>query len=212
MDDTSYGKLMQPVLRRCCASGLLQQSRRGAAEHSSGRVAVQLRRRLRHNVLRSYFLNRGEDHRRSTHPLELGGHSELPSSMASTLQSDGVGLRQRTSAKSSNQATTAELTPKPGNVAPRGPPPAFDVYVKLAIASLAMFALPLATYFSLVGRLGTAWAGGAAAMAANIVLIGYVVAAFLEDGEMGSKGGAQSAAQGARPNSHMVTQKDDKSK
>lgn len=60
------------------------------------------------------------------------------------------------------------------------------VYVKLAIFSLGMFILPLVTYFLLVKRVGTAWAGGAAALAANVVLIGYVVAAFLEEGEAGS--------------------------
>lgn len=60
-----------------------------------------------------------------------------------------------------------------------------NVYIKLAVTSVAMFFLPLATYFSLMERVGTAWAGGAAATAANVVLVGYIVAAFLEDKEMG---------------------------
>lgn len=52
-----------------------------------------------------------------------------------------------------------------------------------------MFAFPLGTYYALVERLGTNWAGGAAALAANVVLIAYVVAAFLEDGDAGAAGG-----------------------
>ncbi|CAO1625298.1 unnamed protein product [Jaminaea pallidilutea] len=119
--------------------------------------------------------------------------------MASTLQDDGRGLRQRTSAKSSSSATAKELTPNAANVAPRGPPPPFTVYMKLAVFSMGMFVLPLATYFGLVNRLGSAWAGGAAAVAANVVLVGYIIAAFLEDGEMGNvnkdKGGAKAATQ-----------------
>lgn len=49
-----------------------------------------------------------------------------------------------------------------------------------------MFILPLATYYTAVGRLGSAWAGGLAALAANVVLVGYIVAAFLEEGEAGA--------------------------
>ena len=61
------------------------------------------------------------------------------------------------------------------------------VYLKLAIFSLSMFILPLTTYFATVSRMGTAWAGGLAALSANVVLIGYIIAAFLEDGEAGGE-------------------------
>lgn len=71
--------------------------------------------------------------------------------------------------------------------------------MKLAVFSMGMFVLPLATYFGLVNRLGSAWAGGAAAVAANVVLVGYIIAAFLEDGEMGNvnkgKGSDKAATQ-----------------
>lgn len=58
----------------------------------------------------------------------------------------------------------------------------------MAFFSVGMFALPLGTYYALVGKYGTNWAGGAAALAANVVLIGYVIAAFLEDGDAGAHG------------------------
>lgn len=64
-----------------------------------------------------------------------------------------------------------------------------------------MFILPLTTYYLAVGRLGSAWAGGLAALAANIVLVGYIVAAFLEEGEAGATdrpGQGQGQGQGQR--------------
>ncbi|CAO1617751.1 unnamed protein product [Sympodiomycopsis kandeliae] len=99
---------------------------------------------------------------------------------------DKDGLRQRTSVKSSAKATTPGLTPRPGNVAPKGPPTPFAVYMKLLIFSILMFALPLIVYFTTQPSWGSTWAGGFAAISANVVLIGYIITAFLEDSQAGS--------------------------
>ncbi|PWN99511.1 hypothetical protein FA09DRAFT_295335 [Tilletiopsis washingtonensis] len=76
----------------------------------------------------------------------------------------------------------AQVTPS--NVAPRGPDPSSRVYWKLGLFSSAMFAAPLSAYFLSVDRLfsgNPTYAGGLAALVANVVLVGYVIAAFLED-------------------------------
>ncbi|PWN48730.1 hypothetical protein IE53DRAFT_180684 [Violaceomyces palustris] len=80
----------------------------------------------------------------------------------------------------------------PSKVAPRGPDPNLSVYYKLAFFSVALFAAPLAAYFAAKDRLfdgNPTYAGGLAALVANLVLIAYIVAAFLEDsGETRPKG------------------------
>lgn len=53
---------------------------------------------------------------------------------------------------------------------------------KLIYFSLAMIVLPLCTFFVCNGMgLSSIWSGGAAALVANVVLIGYVIVAFTED-------------------------------
>lgn len=58
--------------------------------------------------------------------------------------------------------------------------------MKLLVFSILMFALPLIVYFSTEPTWGSTWAGGFAAISANVVLIGYIVTAFLEDGQAGA--------------------------
>jgi vacuolar ATPase assembly integral membrane protein VMA21 len=58
------------------------------------------------------------------------------------------------------------------------------VYWKLGIFSVAMFAAPITAYYVARDRLfggNATYSGGLAAFVANVVLIGYVVAAFMED-------------------------------
>lgn len=59
-----------------------------------------------------------------------------------------------------------------------------------------MFLLPLLTYYIALPRVGgsSTWAGGLAALSANVVLIGYVVAAFLEDDGMGASASGRTGA------------------
>lgn len=67
------------------------------------------------------------------------------------------------------------------------------VYYKLAFFSVALFAAPLTAYYFSIDRLfggNPTYAGGLAAFMANVVLVAYVVAAFLEDqGEIQSSTG-----------------------
>jgi vacuolar ATPase assembly integral membrane protein VMA21 len=82
--------------------------------------------------------------------------------------------------------------PTPSNVAPRGRDPSAAVWYKLGIFSTAMFVAPLAAYYGAKDRyLGgnATYAGGLAAVVANVVLIGYIVMAFLEDDGTGPTGG-----------------------
>lgn len=58
--------------------------------------------------------------------------------------------------------------------------------MKLLVFSILMFALPLIVYFSTVPTWGSTWAGGFAAISANVVLVGYIITAFLEDGQAGA--------------------------
>ncbi|WFD31739.1 hypothetical protein MSPP1_002778 [Malassezia sp. CBS 17886] len=72
----------------------------------------------------------------------------------------------------------------PSRVAPRGADPAIGVYYKLAIFSAALFIAPISAYYVAKDRwLGgdAVWAGGLAAIVANVVLAGYIVVACLED-------------------------------
>ncbi len=74
--------------------------------------------------------------------------------------------------------------PTPSNVAPRGSDPSAAVWAKLAFFSVALFAAPMAAYYGAKDRVfagNATYAGGLAAAVANIVLIGYVIVAFLED-------------------------------
>ncbi|KAI0482654.1 VMA21-like domain-containing protein [Xylariaceae sp. FL0804] len=59
-----------------------------------------------------------------------------------------------------------------------------DVIVKLLGFTLAMITVPIGSYFLTVNTLfkgNTTYAGGLAAVMANVVLIGYVVVAMSED-------------------------------
>ncbi|WFD23769.1 hypothetical protein MEQU1_002463 [Malassezia equina] len=93
------------------------------------------------------------------------------------------------------------LDPTPSRVAKRGPDPAryvkimpYDsgVYVKLALFSVALFVAPITAYYLAKDRWlagvytsltigNTVYAGGIAALVANLVLGGYILTACLED-------------------------------
>lgn len=58
------------------------------------------------------------------------------------------------------------------------------MYYKLAFFSVALFAAPLTAYYVSIDRFfegNPNYAGGLAALVANLVLVGYVTVAFLED-------------------------------
>lgn len=93
--------------------------------------------------------------------------------------------------------STPQLTPS--TVGPRGPDPARHVYWKLGLFSAALFAAPLSAYFLSVDRLfsGNAnYAGGLAALVVNVVLVAYVITAFLEDSGAGAAGQGKSSTRG----------------
>ncbi|KAL9935040.1 hypothetical protein V8E36_006116 [Tilletia maclaganii] len=72
----------------------------------------------------------------------------------------------------------------PSTVAPRGKDPARGVYYKLAFFTTAIFAAPLSAFFATKDSIfsgNATHAGGLAALVVNIVLVAYVVTAFLED-------------------------------
>ncbi|SHO78622.1 Similar to S.cerevisiae protein VMA21 (Integral membrane protein required for V-ATPase function) [Malassezia sympodialis ATCC 42132] len=76
------------------------------------------------------------------------------------------------------------LDPTPSRVAKRGPDPARGVYIKLALFSVALFVAPITAYYLAKDRWlagNTVYAGGLAALVANLVLGGYIFAACLED-------------------------------
>lgn len=88
-----------------------------------------------------------------------------------------IGLRHFTMTSMQQQLT-------PSKVGPRGADPATAVYYKLAFFSLAIFVAPLTAYYFSVDRFfggNPNYAGGLAALVANVVLIAYVITAFLED-------------------------------
>lgn len=61
-----------------------------------------------------------------------------------------------------------------------------SVMVKLALFTVAMFALPILTYYQTVDRIfegNATYAAGSAAFVANAVLVGYIIVAALEDTE-----------------------------
>ncbi|ORX53610.1 hypothetical protein DM01DRAFT_1047387 [Hesseltinella vesiculosa] len=58
------------------------------------------------------------------------------------------------------------------------------VIVKLLVFSALLFAAPLLTYFYSIDTIfsgNTTYAAGAAALVANLVVIGYILAAMIED-------------------------------
>ncbi|WFD40350.1 uncharacterized protein MJAP1_003336 [Malassezia japonica] len=78
----------------------------------------------------------------------------------------------------------ASIEVTPSRVAPRGPDPARGVYYKLALFSIALFVAPITAYYVAKDRwLGgdSVYAGGLAALVANLVLAGYIAVACLED-------------------------------
>ncbi|KAG2173126.1 hypothetical protein INT43_004499 [Umbelopsis isabellina] len=59
-----------------------------------------------------------------------------------------------------------------------------NVMAKLAIFTVAMFALPIITYYQTLDRVfegNATYAAGSAAAVANVILVAYIVAAALED-------------------------------
>ncbi|KAI0394786.1 hypothetical protein F5Y17DRAFT_426146 [Xylariaceae sp. FL0594] len=67
------------------------------------------------------------------------------------------------------------------NTAPAVP---MDVIMKLLAFTLAMFVIPIGSYFMTVNTIfngNSTYAGGLAAILANVVLVGYVVVAMNED-------------------------------
>ncbi|KAK0535239.1 hypothetical protein OC835_002433 [Tilletia horrida] len=75
-------------------------------------------------------------------------------------------------------------TVTPSTVAPRGRDPSRGVYYKLAFFTTAIFAAPLSAFFATKDSVfsgNATYAGGLAALVVNVVLVAYVVTAFLED-------------------------------
>ncbi|CAN9353421.1 unnamed protein product [Alternaria alternata] len=73
--------------------------------------------------------------------------------------------------------------PEPSNTSPAVPS---SVIWKLMSFTFAMITLPIGTYFFTVNFVfqgNATWAGGLAALMANVVLIAYVVMAFKDDQE-----------------------------
>ncbi|KAJ4372256.1 vacuolar ATPase assembly integral membrane protein vma21 [Neocucurbitaria cava] len=73
--------------------------------------------------------------------------------------------------------------PEPSNIAPAVPS---SVIWKLMSFTFAMITLPISTYFFTVNFVfsgNATYAGGLAALMANVVLIAYVVMAFKDDQE-----------------------------
>ncbi|KAF1932004.1 vacuolar ATPase assembly integral membrane protein VMA21 [Didymella exigua CBS 183.55] len=84
-----------------------------------------------------------------------------------------------------SSATSADYdgrgAPGPSNTSPAVPR---GVIFKLMSFTFAMITLPIGTYFftaAYVFKGNATYAGGLAALMANVVLIGYVVMAFMDD-------------------------------
>lgn len=74
------------------------------------------------------------------------------------------------------------MSEKTSPPAPTRPDIPQRVVKKLLLFSLAMVVLPLLSFFVVRGIGASAvWSGGAAALVANLVLVGYVIVAFTED-------------------------------
>ncbi|KAI9028939.1 hypothetical protein CLU79DRAFT_716547 [Phycomyces nitens] len=98
-------------------------------------------------------------------------------------------------ASSSSSSSKTPDTAVDTNAAPvqqtRGRPGvSAGVMAKLIGFSLAMFILPILTFYTTVdGVFGgnTTYAAGSAAVVANVVVIGYVIVAFMEDPDKDKK-------------------------
>ncbi|WFD43937.1 hypothetical protein MPSI1_002602 [Malassezia psittaci] len=78
----------------------------------------------------------------------------------------------------------ASLEVTPSRVSRPGPDPSRGVYFKLAFFTVALFVLPIASYYYAKDRYlngDAVYAGGLAAIVANLVLAGYIIVACLED-------------------------------
>ncbi|EPQ26621.1 uncharacterized protein PFL1_05942 [Pseudozyma flocculosa PF-1] len=78
----------------------------------------------------------------------------------------------------------SQLDVSPSKVAPRGKDPAQRVYIKFLVFSITLFVAPLSAFFLAKDRWldgNATYAGGLAAIVVNIVLVAYIVSAFLED-------------------------------
>ncbi|KAI4916430.1 vacuolar ATPase assembly integral membrane protein vma21 [Alternaria conjuncta] len=76
-----------------------------------------------------------------------------------------------------------KAAPEPSNTSPAVPS---SVIWKLMSFTFAMITLPIGTYFftvNFVFKGNATWAGGLAALMANVVLIAYVIMAFKDDQE-----------------------------
>jgi hypothetical protein len=83
--------------------------------------------------------------------------------------------------KPSPSSSTSSLAAGPSDIRPAVPS---SVIAKLLIFTLAMVTVPLGTYFLSVRTVfvgNPTFAGGLAALMANVVLIGYIVVAVRED-------------------------------
>ncbi|KAH6638132.1 vacuolar ATPase assembly integral membrane protein VMA21 [Boeremia exigua] len=96
---------------------------------------------------------------------------------------------------SSISADDGRGPPGPSNTAPAVPS---GVIFKLMAFTFAMVTLPIGTYFftnAYVFNGNATYAGGLAALMANVVLIGYVVMAFMDDQrELAEEAGAEKKA------------------
>ncbi|KAF2482592.1 hypothetical protein BDY17DRAFT_298775 [Neohortaea acidophila] len=76
---------------------------------------------------------------------------------------------------------TPDVPAGPSDTSPAVPS---HIITKLLAFSAALFFLPIASYFltrDVVFKGNAAYAGGFAALVANVVLVGYIVVAFLDD-------------------------------
>ncbi|KAN0063418.1 hypothetical protein ACQY0O_004584 [Thecaphora frezii] len=79
---------------------------------------------------------------------------------------------------------STSLDVSPSKVAPRGKDPSQRVYIKFLLFSLTLFFAPLTAFFFTKDRYlqgNATYAGGVAALVVNLVLVAYIVSAFLED-------------------------------
>ncbi|KAG0224427.1 hypothetical protein B0O80DRAFT_282146 [Mortierella sp. GBAus27b] len=89
-------------------------------------------------------------------------------------------------ASTSAAAVAGGASSDPSPHSPRTTNVATSTLVKLAFFTIAMIFFPIGTYFITVDRYfegNATYAGISAAVMANVVLIGYVIAAILEDNQ-----------------------------